>query len=34
MSNKEEAQDFINLGVVVNDKGEVLMIRRKNTEKR
>lgn len=27
MSNKE-AKDFINLGVVVNDKNEILMIRR------
>ena len=32
MSNKEEAKDFINLGVVVNNKNEVLMIRRKNKE--
>ena len=31
MSNKE-AKDFINLGVVVNKKGEVLMIRRKRKE--
>lgn len=30
--SKEEAQDFINLGVIVNDNGEVLMIRRKNKE--
>jgi len=32
MSNKQEAQDFINLAVVVNDKDEVLMIRRKIKE--
>ncbi len=32
MSSKE-APDFINLGIVVNDNGEVLMIRRKNKEK-
>jgi len=31
MSNKE-AKDFINLGVVINDKGEVLMIRRVKKE--
>ena len=32
MSNKKEAEDFINLGIVVNDKDKVLMIRRKNKE--
>ena len=30
--NHKEAKDFINLGVVVNDKDEVLMIRRKQKE--
>ena len=28
----KEAKDFINLGIVVNDKNEVLMIRRKQKE--
>ena len=32
MSNKEEAKDFINLGVIVNNKDEVLMIRRVKKE--
>lgn len=32
MNNKEEAKDFINLGITLNDKNEVLMIRRKNKE--
>ena len=32
MSSKGEAKDFINLGIVVNDKNEVLMIRRKVKE--
>ena len=30
--SKKEAKDFINLGVVVNDKNEVLMIRRVKKE--
>lgn len=30
--NQREAKDFINLGIVVNDKKEVLMIRRKQKE--
>lgn len=29
---QKEAKDFINLGIVVNDKKEVLMIRRKQKE--
>jgi len=32
MKKLEEAEDFINLGIVVNDKNEVLMIRRKQKE--
>ena len=32
MSNTKEAKDFINLGVVVNNKDEVLMIRRVKKE--
>ena len=32
MSNTEETKDFINLGVVVNKKNEVLMIRRVEKE--
>ena len=32
MSNTEEAKDFINLGVIVNNKDEVLMIRRVKKE--
>jgi len=32
MSNTKEAKDFINLGVVVNSKDEVLMIRRVKKE--
>jgi len=32
MSSKKESEDFINLGIVVNDKGEVLMIRRVEKE--
>ena len=31
--NKHESKSFINLGVVLNDKGEVLIIRRKVIEK-
>jgi len=31
--NKHESKSFINLGVVLNDKGEVLMIRRRVLEK-
>ena len=31
--NLEEAEDFINLGVVINKKGEALMIRRVKKEK-
>ena len=32
MSSKGEAKDFINLGIIVNNKDEVLMIRRKDKE--
>jgi ADP-ribose pyrophosphatase YjhB (NUDIX family) len=32
MTDKKEAQKFINLGVTLNKKGEVLMVRRKNKE--
>jgi len=32
MSGKKESKDFINLGIVVNNKGEVLMIRRVEKE--
>ena len=32
MSDKKESKDFINLGIVVNNKGEVLMIRRVEKE--
>jgi len=32
MKKQEEAEDFINLGVVVNGKKEVLMIKRKKIE--
>jgi len=32
MVKTEEAKDFINLGIVVNDKNEVLMIRRVEKE--
>lgn len=31
--DKSEAKDFINLGIVLNKKGEVLMIRRSKLEK-
>jgi mutator protein MutT len=32
MTDKKEAQRFINLGITLNKKGEVLMIRRKKKE--
>ncbi len=32
MDDKKESKDFINLGIIVNDKGEVLMIRRVKKE--
>ena len=33
LNNRKESKTFINLGVVLNDKGEVLMIRRRVLEK-
>jgi len=32
MVNKEESENFINLGVILNNKEKILMIRRKNKE--
>ena len=32
MATQEESEDFINLGIVLNEKGEVLMVRRTQKE--
>jgi len=33
LNNRKESKTFINLGVILNNKGEVLIIRRKVIEK-
>jgi len=32
MTNQKEVKDFINLGIIINDKDQVLMIRRREKE--